>query len=85
MPYGCGIPNFKGNYKNGPKVYVFSLLNDKNYLMFSFIQSKEIVAERASNHHLVRELFWSLEFRIYIFRPMRMTDAILPGEVTRGT
>ena len=25
----------------------------------------------------MRELFWPLEFRIYIFRPMRMTDAAL--------
>ena len=25
----------------------------------------------------MRELFWPLEFRIYIFRPMRMTDAII--------
>ena len=32
-----------------------------------------------SNYYLLRELFWPLELRIYIFRPMRMTDAILPG------
>ena len=37
------------------------------------------VAERISNPYLVRELFWQLESRIYIFRPMRMTDTILPG------
>ena len=42
------------------------------------------VAERISNHYLVRELFWPLEFRIYIFRPMRMTDAILPGSPLTG-
>ena len=39
----------------------------------------ESVAERISNHYLMRELFWPLEFRIYIFRPMRMIEAILPG------
>ena len=36
-------------------------------------------AKRISNYYLVRELFWPLELRIYIFRPMRMIDAILPG------
>ena len=45
--------------------------------------NNELVAERISNHYFVWELFWPLEFRIYIFRPMRMTDAILSGEVTR--
>ena len=40
------------------------------------------VVERISNHYLARELFWPLEFRIYVFRPMRMTDAILPGLLT---
>ena len=40
---------------------------------------EDLVAERISNHYLERELFLPLEFRIYIFRPMRMTDAILPG------
>ena len=40
---------------------------------------EDLVAERISNHYLERELFWPLEFRICIFRPMRMTDTILPG------
>ena len=40
--------------------------------------------ERISNYYLVRELFWLLELRIYIFRPMRMTDAILPGSPFPG-
>ena len=31
----------------------------------------------------MRELFWRLEFWIYIFRPMRMTDAILPRDLPR--
>ena len=35
-----------------------------------------LVAERISNHYLVWELFWPLEFRIYISRPMRMVDMI---------
>ena len=43
-----------------------------------------LVAERISNHYLVQELFWLLEFRIYIFRPMRMTDATLPGSPPRA-
>ena len=40
--------------------------------------------ERISNYYLVQELFWPLEFRIYIFRPLRMTDAILPGSPLRA-
>ena len=39
-----------------------------------------VVAERISNHYLV-----PLEFQIYIFRPMRMTDAILPGSPPSAT
>ena len=31
-----------------------------------------LVAEKNSNHYLVQELFWPLEFRIYIFRPMQI-------------
>ena len=41
--------------------------------------------ERISNYYLVWELFWPLEFWIYIFRPMRMTDAILSGSPPRAT
>ena len=29
MPYKCVVPNWKGNYKNGPKVHVFSFPKDK--------------------------------------------------------
>ena len=47
--------------------------------------NNDIVAERISNHYLVQELFWPLEFRIDIFRPIRMTDAILPGPPPRAT
>ena len=32
----------------------------------------------------MRELFWPLKFQIYIFRPMRMTDAILLGSLLLG-
>ena len=32
----------------------------------------------------MRESFWPLEFRIYIFRPMRTTNAILPGSPPPG-
>ena len=52
---------------------------------FRGLPFNEDVAERISNHYLVRELFWQLEFRIYIFHPMRMTDAILLGLPSRAT
>ena len=29
MSYRCVVPNCKGNYKNGPKVHVFSFPKDK--------------------------------------------------------
>ena len=45
----------------------------------------DIVAERISNHYLVRELFLPLEFWNYTFHLMRMTDAILPGHTSPGT
>ena len=32
----------------------------------------------------MQEWLWPLEIRNYIFRPMRMTDAILPGSPPRG-
>ena len=44
------------------------------------VSQKEII----SDYYLVRELFWPLELRIYIFRPMRMTDAILAGSPPPG-
>ena len=61
-------------------VCIQELYNQKEHYIYKililFVNS---VAEIISNHYLVRELFWPLEFRIYIFRPMRMIDAILPG------
>ena len=29
MPYRCVVPNFNGNYKNGPKLHAFSFPKDK--------------------------------------------------------
>ena len=48
------------------------------HLLANFMH--RFVAERISNHYLVRELFWPLEFRL-----MRMTVAILPGSPPRAT
>lgn len=28
MSYGCAVPKCKGNYTNGPKVYIFSFLKE---------------------------------------------------------
>ena len=37
-----------------------------------------------SNNYFVWELLWPLEIRNYIFRPMRMTNALLPRSSPRG-
>ena len=65
----------------------------KLVLIQSFLSPKVVTlprtdnpaTERISNHYLVWELFWRLEFRIYIFPPMRMTDAILSWSPPRAT
>ena len=31
MPYGCVVPKCKGNYKNGPKVHVFSFPKEEKF------------------------------------------------------
>ena len=62
----------------GPTLGVSPLCRDA-VCIFWAVNYILLQKERILNYYLVWELFWPLEFRIYIFHPMRMTDTILPG------